>query len=403
MHTPRTARRPLSRLWSLRTAVVLATGVALTACSGPVSSPDAEPSAAATRATRPSETPTPTPTVPVVAGYDVGEIPPVPLFVLPDLGMLDASLAGFAVTVDDAVGDLPGVRVEPARCDAQGIASPGALLAYGDGSGTLTGPDGTVVNYGDGSGSYTLNGTTVTVYGDGSGTYSDATTTVVSYGDGSGTYDDGTTSVSLYGDGSGTWSRGERTITNYGDGSGTYADGDMTVANYGDGSGLYDAPDLTIVNHGDGTGLVDGVPARMPELRPVPRLGSFPSMGVLAPVPSCGTRIVLDAAVLFDFGSHALRPDATATLDAVAQVLATVPAARVEGHTDAVSSHDFNQRLSERRADAVAAALTDRGMTGSLETEGFGETRPVAPNEVDGQDDPAGRQLNRRVEIVVPS
>ncbi|MFC0713951.1 OmpA family protein [Cellulomonas biazotea] len=394
--------RTLSRRRSARVLVILAATAALTACGGPTT-PEGDAPSRTARASRPSATSTPTPTLPVVAGYDVGEIPPVPLFVLPDLGMLDASLAGFAVTVDDAVGDLPGVRVEPARCDAQGIASPGALLAYGDGSGTLTGPDGTVVNYGDGSGSYTLNGTTVTVYGDGSGTYSDATTTVVSYGDGSGSYDDGTTSVTLYGDGSGTWARGERTITNYGDGSGTYADGATTITNYGDGSGLYDGPDLTIVNHGDGSGLVDGIPTDMPELPPVPRLGSFPSMGVLAPVPSCGTRVVLDAAVLFDFGSHALRPDATATLDAVAQVLATVPAARVEGHTDAVSSHELNQALSERRADAVAAALADRGMTGSLETTGFGETRPVAPNEVDGVDDPAGRQLNRRVEIVVPS
>ncbi|QHT56821.1 OmpA family protein [Cellulomonas sp. H30R-01] len=393
MHPLRTTRRRTSGAFCALVAVTL------TACAAPGTPGASDP---ATRDPRPPRTASPSPTLAVAAGYDVGEIPPVPLFVLPDLSMLDASLSGFAIQVDDAVGDLAGVRVEPQRCDAQGT-SLGVLLAYGDGSGTLTGPDGTVTNYGDGSGTYSLNGTEVTVYGDGSGTYADGTTTVTSYGDGSGTYDDGTTSVTLYGDGSGTWSRGGRTITNYGDGSGVYDDGTVTIQNYGDGSGAYEGPGVSITNHGDGTGVVNGVPVQVPELAPVPRLGTFPSMGVLAPAPSCGTRIVLDAAVLFDFGSHELRADARPTLDAVATVLADVPAAGVEGHTDSVSSDDFNQALSERRADAVAAALAERGVTGSLDTVGYGESRPVAPDEVDGADNPAGRQLNRRVEIVVPS
>ncbi len=381
----------------------LLTGSLLTACA--TGTPTAAPSTAPTRvraSTAPEATPAPTPDLPTVPGYGPGEIPPVPMFLLPDLGMLDASLAGFAIEVDDAVGDLPGVRVEPQRCDAQGTDA-GELLAYGDGSGTFTGADGTVTNYGDGSGTYTLNGTTVTVYGDGSGTYADGTTVVTSYGDGSGTYDDGTTALTLYGDGSGTWSRGSRSITNYGDGSGTATDGTTTVTNYGDGSGAYEGPGLTVTNYGDGTGLVNSTPVEVEPLAPVPALGSFPSMGVLAPVPSCGTRLVLDSSVLFDFDSATVRTDASATLDAVAQVLSDVPAARVEGHTDAVSSDEYNQELSERRAAAVVAALTERGMHGDLDAVGFGESRPVAPNEVAGADNPAGRQLNRRVEIVVPS
>ncbi|GIG40778.1 OmpA family protein [Cellulomonas phragmiteti] len=391
------ALAPVTRRPSAVVAVLLTT--LLTACSGAVdtAAPSAEPTR--DRATaRATATPT-GPAVPTVPGYGPGEVPPVPMILLPDLSMLDASLAGFAIEVDAAVGDLPGVRVQPQRCDAQG----GELWAYGDGSGTFTGPDGAVTTYGDGSGTYTLNGTSVTVYGDGSGTYDDGTTSVTSYGDGSGTYDDGTTSVTLYGDGSGTWSRGDRTITNYGDGSGTYTAGDVTITHYGDGSGLYDSPDLTVENHGDGTGLVGTVPVRVEPLAPVPPLGVFPSMGVIGPAPSCGTRLVLDAAVLFDFDSAQVRPDAAATLDAVAQVLADVPTARVEGHTDAIASDAYNQDLSERRAAAVAAALTQRGMRGALEPVGFGETRPVAPNTRDGADDPAGRQLNRRVEIVVPS
>lgn len=401
--TSPTTPRPRAASTALLTGACVLTGtLLLTGCGVAVDA--SAPTPAPTRE-RFTSTPSPTPTgpdVPTVPGYGPGEIPPVPMFLLPDLSMLDASLAGFAIQVDDAVGDLPGVRVETQRCDAQGT-DVGELLAYGDGSGTFTGADGSVVNYGDGSGSYVLNGVAVTVYGDGSGTYSDGTTSVVSYGDGSGSYADGTTSVTLYGDGSGTWARGDRSITNYGDGSGTATLGDVSITNYGDGSGLFQSPGLMVNNYGDGTGLVNGEPIEVEPLADVPPLGSFPSMGVIAPVPSCGTRLVLDSSVLFDFDSAQVRSDAAATLDAVASVLAAVPAARVEGHTDAISDDAYNQTLSEKRATAVVDALAQRGMSGDLEAVGFGESRPVAPNEVDGKDNPAGRQLNRRVEIVVPS
>lgn len=384
----------------------------LPACSagGGDRDPADRPGASAGRTDRSpaAASPSATPEVPVVRGFAPGEIPPVPLVVLPDLSMLDASLAGFALDLDAELGDVPGVTVTPTRCDATTGAvetSRGALLAYGDGSGVFTGPDGSVVNYGDGSGTYQLNGTTVTVYGDGSGTYTSGTTQVVAYGDGSGLYDDGTTQVVVHGDGGGTWSRGERSIVNHGDGSGLYDDGDVQVVNYGDGSGLYDDGTLTIRNWGDGTGTVDGVEVRVDPLPPVPPLGDFPSMGVIAPVASCGATLTLDAGVLFDFGSADLRPDARAAIGALADALAgvAVPAGTVAGHTDSVASAELNQRLSEARAEAVAEALAQQGVTTAFEVVGYGEDRPVAPNEVDGHDNPAGRQLNRRVEILLPS
>lgn len=380
--------------------------VVLTACgSGPADADKDRPEPARTPA---ATTPAPAlpPTVPAVAGYEPGEIPPVPLIVLPDLSMLDASLAGFALDVDAAVGDVPGVTVTPTRCDASGAVEVGrgALLAYGDGSGVFTAPDGSVVNYGDGSGTYVLNGTTVTVYGDGSGTYAADGVQVVSYGDGSGVYDDGTTHVYVHTDGAGGWSRGDRSVVNYGDGSGVHTDGETQVVNYGDGSGQYTDGSLTVQNFGDGTGTVNGVPVEVEPLPLVPRLGAFPSMGTIAPVPSCGATLTLDAGVLFDFGSAEIRPDADAALDALATALQGVaaPTGSVEGHTDAVSSPEFNQQLSEDRAAAVADALAERGVGTVLDAVGYGEDRPVAPNEVDGQDNPAGRQLNRRVEILLP-
>ncbi|HYQ73561.1 OmpA family protein [Cellulomonas sp.] len=388
---------------ALLTAAAL---VVLTGCGtdAPETAGERERPAASPAAT--TRAPAPTPALPAVAGYEPGEIPPVPLVVLPDLSMLDASLAGFALGVDAAVGDIPGVTVTPTRCDASGAVEVGrgALLAYGDGSGVFTAPDGSVVNYGDGSGTYVLNGTTVTVYGDGSGTYAADGVSVVSYGDGSGVYDDGTTRVYVHTDGGGGWSRGDRSVVNYGDGSGVASDGDTRIVNYGDGSGMYSDGTLTVQNFGDGTGTVDGVPVEVDPLPRVPRLGAFPSMGTIAPVPSCGATLTLDAGVLFDFGSAELRPDAEDALDALAAALATVaaPAGSVEGHTDSVSSAEFNQRLSEYRARAVADHLARSGVGTAFDVVGHGEDLPVAPNEVDGQDNPAGRQLNRRVEILLP-
>jgi OOP family OmpA-OmpF porin len=395
---------PLTRgRHALLTAAAL---VVLTACGS--GAPEADKDRSAPVGTPSATTPAPagTPTVPAVAGYEPGEVPPVPLIVLPDLSMLDASLAGFALDVDAAVGDIPGVTVTPTRCDANGAVEVGrgALLAYGDGSGVFTAPDGSVVNYGDGSGTYALNGTTVTVYGDGSGTYAADGVSVTSYGDGSGVYDDGTTHVYVHTDGAGGWSRGDRSVVNYGDGSGVATDGETQVVNYGDGSGMYSDGTLTVQNFGDGTGTVNGVPVQVEPLPLVPRLGAFPSMGTIAPVPSCGATLTLDAGVLFDFGSAEIRPDADAALDALATALVGVaaPAGSVEGHTDSVSSPAFNQQLSEDRAAAVADALAERGVDTAFEAVGYGEERPVAPNEVDGADNPAGRQLNRRVEILLP-
>ncbi|WP_448631769.1 OmpA family protein [Cellulomonas soli] len=128
-------------------------------------------------------------------------------------------------------------------------------------------------------------------------------------------------------------------------------------------------------------------------------------MGAIAPAPSCGATLALDSGVLFDFDSAELRDDAQDTLDALAKALsgAAVPAGSVEGHTDSIASDEYNQKLSEERAQAVADALAARGVTTAFEVVGWGETRPVAPNEINGADNPAGRQLNRRVEIVLPS
>lgn len=360
---------------------------------------------------KPSGAPTspdaPTSAVATVPGYDVGQFPPVPLFVLPDLSLLDSSASAFAIEVNDALADIPGVTATPAHCDATGnvISGNGTALLYGDGSGTFTGPDGTVQNFGDGSGTSTINGVTIQNFGDGSGNYTDGAVTIQNFGDGSGNYTDATKTVQIFGDGSGNYTDGDVSIQNFGDGSGTYEAGAVTIQNFGDGSGNYTSRDITIQNFGDGTAQVNGERVKAEPLPVVPTLGVFPPLGTLAPLESCGTTLTFEDGVLFDFDKSDIRADAAATLDAVADALTALEVAQasVSGHTDAIGSDAENQTLSEDRADAVVDGLQDRGVDTALTAEGFGESRPVAANEIDGVDNPAGRQLNRRVEIFIPA
>ena len=102
--------------------------------------------------------------------------------------------------------------------------------------------------------------------------------------------------------------------------------------------------------------------------------------------------------VLFDTGKATLKPGAYATIERLATVLKEDQARKVliEGHTDSVGTDEYNQSLSERRAASVQAALFERGVEASqISTVGKGESTPVA-----GNDNAAGRQQNRRVELV---
>jgi outer membrane protein OmpA-like peptidoglycan-associated protein len=115
-------------------------------------------------------------------------------------------------------------------------------------------------------------------------------------------------------------------------------------------------------------------------------------------------KINLAADVLFDFDKADLRPEAGPALEKVLAVLKSYPMANVliEGHTDGKGGDQYNQRLSERRADSVRSWLVVHGATTQMAIRGWGKTRPIAPNtKPNGEDDPEGRQKNRRVEITV--
>ena len=255
-----------------------------------------------------------------VAGYEPGQIPPIPMIALPDLSLLTQSTGAFTPDLTRSITSQPGVTVRPARCDASGSLVSGSTVLGGDGSMST--------------------------------------------------------------------SSGATAVTNNGDGSGTYSDGKVSITNLGDGSAIVN--DATVA-------------------KPVPKagkVGTFPSIDAAKPVQSCGTVITLEDSVLFDFGSSDLRSEASTTLTNLATVLkdSKAPKVQVQGHTDSVSDDASNQTLSEQRAKAVTEALTSNGVTASIESVGYGETKPVAPNEnSDGSDNPAGRRLNRRVEVFVPA
>jgi outer membrane protein OmpA-like peptidoglycan-associated protein len=119
----------------------------------------------------------------------------------------------------------------------------------------------------------------------------------------------------------------------------------------------------------------------------------------------CTKRFLVGADALFEFDKASLTKDAEETLQALLPLLAKAgkhPAA-VEGHTDAKGSDAYNQTLSEQRARTVKDWLVAKGaLPASTPIQGWGKRRPVAPNaKPDGSDDPAGRQKNRRVEVVL--
>src|SRR5690348_6421001 len=95
-------------------------------------------------------------------------------------------------------------------------------------------------------------------------------------------------------------------------------------------------------------------------------------------------RIELEADVLFDFDKADIRPSAAQALHQVASLIRThgIGPVRVEGHTDSRGTADYNQRLSERRADAVRLWLAQKEHLTSVgfTTTGYGASRPVAPN-----------------------
>ena len=110
-------------------------------------------------------------------------------------------------------------------------------------------------------------------------------------------------------------------------------------------------------------------------------------------------KITMNSEVSFDYNSSQLKPAFYNTLDKVADILNRYPRTtiKITGHTDSRGSRAYNQGLSEQRSESVSWYLADRGVDSRrVITDGRGELQPRASNDTE-----AGRQLNRRVEMLI--
>jgi OmpA-OmpF porin, OOP family len=145
----------------------------------------------------------------------------------------------------------------------------------------------------------------------------------------------------------------------------------------------------TVVRSGSGLCWHSGVgpPASTPECEPV--AAAAPAAKVIEPAPlpvavatpaPARERITLDADALFDFNKSTLRPAGKAALDEFASKTKSLDPEMINavGHTDRLGSEAYNQRLSERRVEAVKAYLVSQGIDANrIHTEGRGETQPI--------------------------
>ncbi|MBX9850999.1 MAG: OmpA family protein, partial [Cytophagaceae bacterium] len=103
--------------------------------------------------------------------------------------------------------------------------------------------------------------------------------------------------------------------------------------------------------------------------------------------------------IFFDFDLATLRDESKTELEKLLKFMNDHPEIKVElsGHTDDKGKDKYNQKLSERRAEAVVAYLVEKGIDKKrLIAKGYGESKPVAPNDTD-----ENRQLNRRTELKI--
>lgn len=147
-------------------------------------------------------------------------------------------------------------------------------------------------------------------------------------------------------------------------------------------------------------------PAVAPPPPPPPPAPPPPPPPPPPPAPKVIDRLTIH--VNFDFDKSNIRKADEAELKKAIDFIKKYPGAKIalEGHTDSKGKEQYNQKLSERRADAVKEYIIKSGVAdrAKISTKGYGETKPIAPNLTkEGKDNPEGRAKNRRVEVLILS
>ena len=348
----------------------------------------------------------------IVPGYALGEIPAISIPEIPNLSVSENPNAKITLDMAKKISSVPGITISPVKVEDSNIVGGSYSMQIGkNGDGQYSDKNKSVQTDGNGAGQYEDDKVTIQRDEDGAGQYINKVTGVTLQvdKDGAGQYIDEKNDLSIQVDSNGTglYTDKKNNVTIYvNENDVRYVSTDIEMVNNGDGSGTYTdkSKNLVIENNGKGKAKItfNGQTTEV-DAKPLEKPGKLAKLEMVPPVPSIEANsllITLDSGVLFDVDKYDVRPEAEEVLKNLAIVLKEMDVKNfeIDGHTDSDGSDEYNQVLSEKRANSVKNFLVSQGVTAEITTKGYGESKPVASN-----DTAEGKQKNRRVEIIIPT
>ena len=350
----------------------------------------------------------------IVPGYALGEIPAISIPEIPNLSVSENPDAKITLDMAKKISSVPGITISPVKVEDSNIVGGSYSMQIGkNGDGQYSDKNKSVQTDGNGAGQYEDDKVTIQRDEDGAGQYINKVTGVTLQvdKDGAGQYIDekNDLSIQVNKDGTGLYTDKKNNVTIYvNENDVRYVSTNIEMVNNGDGSGTYTDKSKNLVIENDGKGKAkitfNGQTTEV-DAKPLEKPGKLPKLEMVPPVPSIEANsllITLDSGVLFDVNKYDVRvhPEAEEVLKNLAIVLKEMDVKNfeIDGHTDSDGSDEYNQVLSEKRANSVKNFLVSQGVTAEITTKGYGESKPVASN-----DTAEGKQKNRRVEIIIPT
>lgn len=350
----------------------------------------------------------------IVPGYALGEIPAISIPEIPNLSVSENPDAKITLDMAKKISSVPGITISPVKVEDGNIVGGSYSMQIGkNGDGQYSDKNKSVQTDGNGAGQYEDDKVTIQRDEDGAGQYINKVTGVTLQvdKDGAGQYIDEKNDLSIQvdKDGTGLYTDKKNNVTIYvNENDVRYVSTDIEMINNGDGSGTYTDKSKNLVIENDGKGKAkitfNGQTTEV-DAKPLEKPGKLAKLEMVPPVPSIEANsllIALDSEVLFDVNKYDVRvhPEAEEVLKNLAIVLKEMDVKNfeIDGHTDSDGSDEYNQVLSEKRANSVKNFLVSQGVTAEITTKGYGESKPVASN-----DTAEGKQKNRRVEIIIPT
>jgi len=350
----------------------------------------------------------------IVPGYALGEIPAISIPEIPNLSVSENPDAKITLDMAKKISSVPGITISPVKVEDSNIVGGSYSMQIGkNGDGQYSDKNKSVQTDGNGAGQYEDDKVTIQRDEDGAGQYINKVTGVTLQvdKDGAGQYIDekNNLSIQVNKDGTGLYTNKKNNVTIYvNENDVRYVSTNIEMVNNGDGSGTYTDKSKNLVIENDGKGKAkitfNGQTTEV-DAKPLEKPGKLAKLEMVPPVPSIEANsllIALDSEVLFDVNKYDVRvhPEAEEVLKNLAIVLKEMDVKNfeIDGHTDSDGSDEYNQVLSEKRANSVKNFLVSQGVTAEITTKGYGESKPVASN-----DTAEGKQKNRRVEIIIPT